>query len=76
MAVLGSTCLVFDDVHGSKCDIEPLYPSIGTANKVPIVDTEVAYTCLYTHATYVLIARNELYVPSMDNNLIPFFILW
>ena len=29
----------------------------------------------HTHKTYLLVARNALYVPSMQNNLLPPFIL-
>ena len=68
--------LYLKGVHGCTCDVDPFYPYIGAAKKVPIVYSEVAYTCPYTQETYVLIARNALYVPSIDNNFIPRFILW
>ena len=76
MVVLGRNCSVFDWFHRRTFDVELFDPSIRTAKKVPIVDDAVAYTCAYTHETYVQISRNVLYVLSTDNNLIPFFILW
>ena len=76
MVARGINCFEFDSVHGHTCDVEPFYPSIGTPNKVPIIDAAVAYTLPYTHKTYVVIARNALYVPSMDNYLVPPIILW
>ena len=42
---------------------------------VPIVDAAVAYECLWSQTTYILIARNIISVPSMDHNKIPPFIL-
>ena len=75
MVVLGKNCFVFDGIHGKTCTVEPFDPSIGTAKKVPIVDAAIAYDCPYLHKTFLLIVRNALYIPSMDNNLIPPFIL-
>ena len=49
-------------------------PGVGL-NKVPIVDAAICYDCPYTSTTYVLIARNVLYVPQMHINLVPPFIL-
>ena len=75
IVVLGMNSFVFDVVCVRTCDVEPFNTSIGTAKKVQIFDAAVAYTFPYTHEIYVLIARNMLYVPSMDNNIIPTFIL-
>ena len=46
-----------------------------TLRRVPIVDAAFAYDCPATMKTYILIARNDLHVPSMDHNLIPPFIM-
>ena len=43
--------------------------------KVPIVDTLIVFECPYTEKIFLLVARNVLYVESMDHNLIPPFIL-
>lgn len=75
VVVLGRHCLVFDKVEGKHCDVQPFDPSIGKAKSVPIVDGAVAYDCPYTHRSYILIARNALYIPTMPNNLVPPFIL-
>ena len=75
MVVLGKNCFVFDGIHGKTCTVEPFNPSIRTAKKVPIVDAAIAYDCPYLHKTFLLIVQNVLYIPSMDNNLIPPFIL-
>ena len=75
MVVLGKNSFVFDSVLGKHCDVQPFDPTIGQATKVPIVDTAIAYDCSYTHKTYLLVARNILFMPSMKNNLIPPFIL-
>ena len=47
----------------------------GQLNKVPIVDAMVAYDCKRTNQVFLLVARNVLYVESMEINLIPPFIL-
>ena len=75
MVVLGRNCFVFDNVHGRTCDVEPFDKTIGIAKKVPIVDAALAYDCPFTHQTVLLIVRNALYIPTMENNLIPPFIL-
>ena len=75
MTVLGKHCFVFDNIHGQTCEVQPFDPSLGTVKEVPIVDAAVAYDCPYTHKTYILMFRNALHVPSMENNLIPPFIM-
>ena len=75
MTVLGRHCFVFDGVHGKTCDVEPFDPSIGTAKKVPVVDAAISYDCPYLHQTFILIIRNGLYIPTLENNLIPPFIM-
>ena len=42
---------------------------------VPLVDAMVRYDNPYNGKSYILVLRNALYVPSMDNNLIPPFML-
>ena len=48
---------------------------LGVAKDVPIVDGAIAYDCPYSRQTYILIVRNALYIPSMENNLVPPFII-
>ena len=70
MLLLVNNCFVFDSVHGHTVDVAPFDPSLGLSKKIPIVDDAVAFDCLYTHKTYILLARNARHIPSMDNNLI------
>ena len=60
---------------GRKCNVEPFSDELGVAKDVPIVDAALAYDCPYSGITYILIARNALYIESMDHNLIPPFIM-
>ena len=41
----------------------------------PIAEGDLAYDYPYSGIVYVLVVRNALHVPSMDNNLIPPFIM-
>ena len=75
MVVIGNESLVIDWIDGKTCDAMPFDPSIGTAKSIPVVDAAIAYDCRYTHATYVLIARNVLYMDSLRHNLITPFIM-
>ena len=42
---------------------------------VKIVDAAVLYEFPFTHKKSIIFRRNALHVPSMDNNLIPNFIM-
>ena len=42
---------------------------------VLIVDAALAYDCKFTMNTYLLMTRNSIYIPSMENNLIPPFLM-
>ena len=75
MVVLGRHCFIFDNIHENTCEVQPFDPTLGSAKNVPIVDALVAYDCPYTFTTYMLVFRNALYVPSMQTNLVPPFIL-
>ena len=41
----------------------------------PIADVIVAYDCKRSNQTYLLVARNVLYIDDMEDNLIPPFIM-
>ena len=57
-------------------DVHAFAEEAGGITKVPIADIMmVAYDCKQTHQVYLLIARNALYVESMENNLVHPFIL-
>ena len=74
MIVFGKSCFVIHKT-GRYADVNAFSPDIETLKKIPIVDAAVTYDCPYTMKTYLLVARNVLYIPSMDHNLIPPFIL-
>ena len=56
-------------------DVNAFSDEVGSMLKVPIVDTLMVFECPFTGATFFLVARNVLYVDSMDHNLIPPFVL-
>ena len=75
MMVFGKDCYVFDSVFENTSDVEPFDPSLGVASSVPIVDAALAYDCPFTGKTYILVARNVLYIKHMNHNLVPPFIM-
>ncbi len=74
MVVLGRNSFVFE-WSGKHCNVKPFDSSLGMVNNIPIVDAAIAYDCPYDHRTYILIVRNALYMPGMENNLLPPFIM-
>ena len=74
MVVLGSDCFVFEDT-GRSCTVHHFSTNLGSARDVPIVDAALAYDCQYTGETIILLVRNALYIPTMENNLIPPFVM-
>ena len=44
-------------------------------HQLPVVDAAVQYDCSYQMKSYILIIQNALYVSSMNNHLMPPFIL-
>ena len=57
-----------------KVDVSPLTPDYKPLT-VPLVDATVRYDNPYNGKSYILVLRNALYVLSMDNNLIPLFMV-
>jgi hypothetical protein len=74
MCVFGRDSFIFE-WSGKKCTVNPFAESVGQAKDVPICDIAVAYDCPLSFKTYILIARNALYIPDMEHNLIPPFIM-
>jgi hypothetical protein len=74
MIVLGRHSFIFEST-GQTCTVKPFSSELGQANNVPIVDGAIAYDDPYTGETFLLLIRNALYIPSMDVNLIPPFIM-
>ena len=59
---------------GKKVDVSPFTPDYKPL-AVPLVDATVKYDNPYNGKSYILLLRNALYVPSMEHNLIPPFML-
>ena len=59
---------------GKGVDISPFTPDYQPLT-VPLVDVAVRYDNPYNKKPYILVLQNALYVPSMENNLIPPFML-
>ena len=59
---------------GKKVDVSPFTPDYQPLT-VPLVDAAVRYDNPYNGKPYILVLCNALYVPSMENNLIPPFML-
>ena len=74
MVVLGKHAYIFEST-GKTFNVNPFSDDLGIAKDVPIVGGAVYYDCPYTRETYILIIRNALHIPSMENNLIPPFIV-
>ena len=74
MIVFGKECYIISRA-GRFAEVNAFSQEVGRMENVPITDAAVAYECPITNVTYILIARNIMYVPSMTHNLIPPFIL-
>ena len=74
MCVLGKHCYILSR-SGKNVDVGAFTESAGGLNQVPIVDAMLAYDCRRTNQVYLLVLRNVLYIDSMEDNLIPPFIL-
>ena len=74
MVVLCAHAFIFESTNRT-CNFQPFDPTLGTASKFPIVDGAIVYECPYTGEIYVLIVRNALRIPHLQNNLIPPFVI-
>ena len=76
MCVLGKHCYLLTELSTARTvDVGAFSDSAGGLNNVPIVDAMLAYNCERTDQVYLLVFKNVLYIESMDDNLIPPFIL-
>ena len=74
MCVFGRNSMIISESNRSV-DVNAFAEEARGIMKVPIADIMVAYDCKRTHRVFLLIARNALYVESMENNLVHPFIL-
>ena len=73
MPVVGKHAYIIAETS-KKVDVSLFTPDYQPLT-VPLVDTTVRYDNPYNGKSYILVLQNELYVPLMDNNLIPPFML-
>ena len=73
MPVVGKHMYIIAET-GKKVDVSPFMPDCKPL-MVPLVDATVKYDNPYNGKSYILVLHNALYVPLMDNNLIPPFML-
>ena len=74
MMTVGRHCKVIQ-YTGQHATVHGFTDDLSVLDKVPIVDVMLAYDDEYTSKTYLLVARNALYVPTNDHNLVPPFLL-
>ena len=60
---------------GQFADVNSFSSEAGTLPRVPIVDAVISYDCPFSLKSYLLVAKNALFVQSMEHNLIPPFIM-
>ena len=74
MVVVGRNAFIFEST-GKSCNVLPFSEQLSMAKDVSIVDTAIAYDCPLSIQTYVLLARNALYIPELEHNLISPFMM-
>ena len=74
MVVIGAQGTIIQKT-GRYADVNAFYSDVGTLSRVPIVDAAVAYDCPFSGRTILMVARNALYVESIEHNLVPPFIM-
>ena len=74
MVVIGKQAFVLSH-SGQYENVRAFTDEFKGIPKVPIMDAVIAYDCLQSGQTYLLVARNALCIPSMEHNLITPFIL-
>jgi hypothetical protein len=73
MPVVGKCAYIISDT-GRVADVKAYTPDYDSM-QIRIVDAAVKYECPYSGTAYILVIRNALHVPSMQNNLIPPFMM-
>ena len=73
MAVVGRQATVFHT--GKTADVRAFSREVDKLESVQIVDAALAYNCPKKIKTNLIILKNYLHIPSMQQNLIPPFIM-
>ena len=74
MLVVGRhSCII--NYSGQKVDVRPFTPQYRSM-EAELVDAILLYECPYEGKSHILVIRNAIHVDSMENSLIPPFILW
>ena len=73
MCVAGKYAFVLAD-SGTTSTVWAFSPDMD-AIETSILDCALEYDCTYTNKTYILVAHNAIYVPTIYHNLIPPFLL-
>ena len=74
MVILGKQACIIQR-SGKISDIRPFSNECSNMVKVTIINSALAYDCKHTTKIYLLVSSNVLYIPSMDNNKIPPFVM-
>ena len=72
--VAGKNVLVLRNT-GKTVDVSPFTKSLGTIQKVQVIDCAIAHDCSFTGETHIIILYNALYIPEMIHNLVPPFVI-
>ena len=71
--VVGQNCLVMETLDRTV-DVKGFTSSLSTCT-VPLVNAALLYTCEYTGEKCIFLVYNALFVPEMEHNLIPPFMM-
>ena len=74
IVVIGAQGTIIQNT-GKYADVNGFSTDVGTISRVPIVDAVLGYDCPISGKTTLLVARNALFVESMDHTFIPPFIM-
>ena len=72
--VLEKHCFVFE-WYGKSCTVNLFNYCLGSVKDVPIIDAVIAYDCPYFYKCYIIIFHNFLYLPNMEDDSLPPFIM-
>jgi hypothetical protein len=73
MPVVGRNAYIISS-SGRFAEVNAFTPDYD-AMTIQIVDAAIQYDCPYTGDSYILVIRNALHVPSMENLIPPFIML-